>query len=93
MRWIEHALGLDNASGPLYLWWSGAAGYVFAAVMYFQHNNCHEHRCPRVGRHEYTDEKGVTYKACRKHHPEIEHRKPIRLHEMHFGRRQLFRER
>lgn len=72
MRWLAHALGLDNASGPWYLWWSGVFGDVGifgAAFVYFRSRNCHVKRCPRIGRHPVD---GTPYVTCRKHHPHVD---------------------
>lgn len=70
---IQHAiaglLGLTNASGDLYLFWSGIFGDVsiFAAVaMLYWHHTCHVDNCLRFGRHPVN---GTTYTTCRKHHP------------------------
>lgn len=58
-------MGLTNASGPWYLFWSGIFGDVtiFAAVTY--HFNCHVSGCWRMGRLPVGD-----HKVCRKHHPD-----------------------
>lgn len=67
MHWLQHLLGMDNPSGPLYLAWSGWVGDIplfgGAWVLYRRHN-CHEPRCPRIGRHSHGD---ATY--CRHHRP------------------------
>lgn len=65
MHFLSHCLGLDNASGPLYLFWSGFFGDVsiFAAFvgLYF-HHNCHVKGCRRWGKHKVN---GSPY--CTKH--------------------------
>ncbi len=54
-HFLLHWLGLDNASGAQYLFWSGIFGDVtiFAAGigLYF-HNQCHDETCKRWGRHK-----------------------------------------
>jgi hypothetical protein len=58
-------LGLSNASGSQYLFWSGFFGDVtiFAAIfsIYFKHN-CHAKGCPKIGKHLVN---GTPY--CTKH--------------------------
>ena len=73
MHWLEHFFGLDNGSGPQYLFWSGVSGsfavtLVWAFPMYWWHHNCHQRLCWRIGRHAVD---GTPYRACRKHHPDI----------------------
>lgn len=67
-HWLSHWLGLDNASGSLYLWWSGwfADIVIFGAIggaLY--HANCHKKGCWRFGK----PVGGTPYRACHKHHP------------------------
>lgn len=62
---IGHLLGLDSASGPLYLFWSGFFGdlTIFAAVVYHVlKHNCHQDGCFRIGKHIVN---GTPY--CAKH--------------------------
>lgn len=71
--WLLHFLGLDSASGPAYLAWSGIIsdlGEVTLAaglVAFLRHRNCHQHRCWRLGRFPVADGRFVT---CRKHSPD-----------------------
>lgn len=55
MHWLSHLLGLDNASGSFYLFWSGifsdASIFAGMVVLYF-HHNCHVKGCPRWGKHK-----------------------------------------
>lgn len=70
MHALAHLLGLDNASGGWYLWWSGFFGdvTVFGAVIaFYLHKNCHSPRCFRIGKHVY---EGTPY--CTKHHPTLD---------------------
>lgn len=71
--WLAHVLGLDDASGRWYAWWSGAGsdlgelaltGGVLAVV---RRHTCHVHRCWRVGRHPVA---GTGHVVCRRHHPD-----------------------
>lgn len=70
--WLAHWAGLDNASGPIYLFWSG----IFSALTSFsvfgfligtyRKHNCHVKGCPRLGRHKV---EGTDWVVCAKHHP------------------------
>lgn len=54
-HWIAHILGLDNASGPWYLFWSGFFGDITifgGGILLYFHHNCHEIGCPRWGKHK-----------------------------------------
>lgn len=62
LHWLSHLLGLDNASGPLYLWWSGSGPdllqlieYMGLAGLWYYHHICHEEDCHRYGRHLDSD--------------------------------------
>lgn len=71
-HFLMHWLGLDNASGPQYLFWSGFFGDVTifgAAIGLYLHKNCHVPGCLMVG---HANDKGVVY--CKKHNP---HRKEV----------------
>lgn len=67
MHFIAHWMGLDNASGPQYLFWSGIFGdiTIFGGLlgMYYKHT-CHEKNCYRIGKHHID---GTPY--CTKHRP------------------------
>lgn len=68
-NWIGHILGLDDAGGGWYLFWSGFAadlGMFAAIAAYLRKHNCHQHRCWRIGRHPID---GTPFVVCRKHHP------------------------
>jgi hypothetical protein len=69
---ILHLLGMDNASGPAYLAWSGwasdlselaIAGGLIGMV---RARNCEVHRCWRLGRHQTA----AGHRVCRRHHPD-----------------------
>lgn len=65
---IAHVLGIDNASGYWYLWWSGAGadlGILGALIGLFRRMNCEVHHCWRLGSHATA----AGHRVCRKHHP------------------------
>lgn len=68
---LEHWLGLTNASGKTYLFWSGLAGdlpeFAILGVVY-KRLNCHSSGCWRLGLHHV---EGTAYVTCRKHHPVV----------------------
>lgn len=70
-RGVLHVFGLDNGSGPWYLFWSGpfADITIFGAVLgiYWKHV-CHVGKCWRWARHPVD---GTPYTVCRKHHPSV----------------------
>jgi hypothetical protein len=71
-HWIFTILGNRNEAGAWYGLWSGFGGalpdvlILTALAGWARHNNCHQHRCWRLGRHQVSDT-GV--KTCRRHHP------------------------
>jgi hypothetical protein len=71
--WLAHVLGLDDASGGWYLWWSGIGSdiselaLVGAVLAHVRRLNCHVHGCLRIGRHPVA---GTGYVVCRRHHPD-----------------------
>jgi hypothetical protein len=76
LDWAYLTLGLNNGSGPAYLFWSGVGSditefaIVGALLGTLRKHNCETHRCWRLGRHDWTDpQTGQTHKLCRKHHP------------------------
>lgn len=65
MRWLELVLGMTNASGPVYLFWSGFFGdltILALPAVWWLHHNCHEKGCWRVG---HPDSDGRV--KCRRH--------------------------
>lgn len=72
ITWFAHWMGLDNAGGGWYLWWSGIGAdfselaLVGAALGVYRKHNCHVHKCPRIGR---LPVEGTGYVVCSKHHP------------------------
>ena len=69
--WLSRLLGLDNGSGPAYLFWSGfgsdlseIAGLGTIAWIFYRHHNCHVRGCWRIGRLPLEG-----YVVCGRHHP------------------------
>ncbi len=56
---IAHFLGLDSATGPFYLFWSGAGGLAITFVsglgLALRWFNCDERGCWRRGRYQVPD--------------------------------------
>lgn len=79
-HFLSHWLGLDDASGSVYLWWSGIFGdatIVAIPIVLLRKHNCHAKGCPRIGRHAV---EGTAFVVCRRHHPE-EHQTVADIHE------------
>ena len=71
-HWLSHWLGLDNASGALYLFWSGFFADVpilAVSITLLRKHNCHERGCMRIGRYPHPESGFV---LCRKHHPQAQ---------------------
>ena len=89
-----HVFGIDTTTGPWYAFWSGAGSdlaylSVFAgfAAAYRKHN-CQVKRCPRLGRHVFTDPAdGVARSLCWRHHPDVKHRQLTRARVAEIQRR------
>lgn len=61
----RHLTGLDGASGPGYLFWSGPGGDLAELAIIgalWHHLNCREPGCWRVARHHLAG-------CCRRHAP------------------------
>lgn len=72
---VMHFFGLDNASGPFYLFWSGIAGSFLVGLSVWAgttwaHRTCHVWWCPRRAMFDFTGPGGFSYRLCRKCHPE-----------------------
>lgn len=64
-------LGLTNAAGPWYLFWSGFYAVLSAGIAIFlilRKFNCHWEKCPRIAWQPHPNGTGVM--LCRKHLPE-----------------------
>jgi hypothetical protein len=77
MQWVGHLLGLDDASGGWYLWWSGIGadlGYlaiVGGLINLARRHNCHTDKCWRIGHYDFTDSvTGLVHRLCRRCHPD-----------------------
>lgn len=71
MHWLEVMLGLRDASGPWYLWWSGFFPDVtvfVGVVAIYRKVNCHTKGCWRLALHRVD---GTPFVTCRLHHPTI----------------------
>lgn len=85
LRALFHVLGLDDASGAFYLFWSGFFAdtviFVAAAAWYWRHT-CHVGRCWRWGR---LPAPGSAYTVCHRHHPDgpPTHAHILSLHRRH----------
>jgi hypothetical protein len=59
MNWLGHILGLDSATGPFYLFWSGAGGVSIAVItgllVLWHWFNCDERGCWRRGKYQLPD--------------------------------------
>lgn len=74
MGWLLHFLGLDSASGPAYLAWSGALSDLgeltliggLAAV--YRRHACHSKGCWRIGKYPVD---GTPYTVCARCHPAV----------------------
>jgi hypothetical protein len=63
VRLLLHVLGIDDASGRWYLFWSGIGSdlaYLSVPAVLLHHLNCHEPGCWRPARHNMGG-------RCRKH--------------------------
>lgn len=79
--WLQvlHWIGLDDPSGPIYLFWSGFAGNIAlllailaAPWIQWKRNNCQVRHCWRFGRHPFTDpDERVARHLCYLHHPDV----------------------
>lgn len=76
MGWLLHILGLDDATGHWYLFWSGIGSDISEIALlgglaaFWRQHKCHTRRCWRFARHPH-ERDGVTYRLCAKHHPGV----------------------
>lgn len=95
---LLHYLGLDSASGPAYLAWSGFASdlgeltLLGGLLAVYRKHNCHTRWCWRFGRHDLADPAtGLTWRLCRRCHPAHPGRRPparpaiVHIHNRHRG--------
>lgn len=69
LNWLDTWLGLGNAAGGQYLFWSGIVGdfgLFGVALTLLRKHNCEVRGCPRMARHATA----AGHKVCRRHHPE-----------------------
>ncbi len=69
-------MGLDDASGAWYLFWSGVGAditelaIIGGLISIYRRHNCGVRWCWRIARHDFTDPSGTTtHHLCRHHHP------------------------
>lgn len=68
---VGHFFGLDNGSGPNYLWWSGIGSdisevaIVGGLIALYRRHVCHLDGCHRIARHTVGP-----YAVCTRHHPD-----------------------
>jgi hypothetical protein len=82
-HWLLHALGLDSASGPVYLALSGFVGdlaLIGAAAAFLRHRNCEVKGCLRLGRHQTA----AGHHVCSRHTP-TPHLTAQDVHEAHYA--------
>lgn len=66
---IAYWLGLTNAGGTPYLFWSGIMGdlgMIGGVAVLWRHLECHADGCHRPALHHVH---GTQFKVCRGHHP------------------------
>ena len=87
-HFIFWLLGSRDETGAWYGFWSGVGGSIpdvlilTAIIGWWVHNNCHRHRCWRVGRHPV---EGTGIRTCRRHpvlgaHPKLTAEHILHLH-------------
>lgn len=67
MHETARLMGLTDASGGWYLFWSGIfgdAGLLAGSLVLLRKHNCHERGCWRLARHPNTETGAIT---CHKH--------------------------
>jgi hypothetical protein len=80
MSVLLHWLGLDNASGRVYLFWSGFFGDIsilVAFVLFLHHLNCGNKGCWHMARHTTANGHKLCKTCIRKPNEEL------RLHDIH----------
>jgi len=71
VHWWLHFFGLDSASGPAYLAWSGALSdlgeitLLAGLIAFLRHRNCEVKGCLRLGRHQTA----AGHHVCSRHTP------------------------
>lgn len=76
MHWLAHIIGLDDAAGRWYLFWSGFGSdlaYFGAVGLLWRKFHCHAKGCWRVGLHRVAN---THYVTCRHHHPVHDGKRP-----------------
>lgn len=85
--WFQHFIGVDNASGINYLFWSGfgLSNFFYIGILYtiYRKINCHVSSCHRIGLHHV---QGTPYVVCKLHHPAIANKR-ITFHHIFLAHR------
>ena len=86
-HWLAIHTGTDNEAGPFYGFFSGfgsdfgEVSIPIAVLAILRKLNCHQRGCLVFGHHDWTDPTtGVTYKLCRRHHPDHPGRRALHGH-------------
>lgn len=72
MHLLLHVLGVDDASGRAYLFWSGVGADISELAVFgglfgvYRRHQCEVARCWRLGRHRTA----AAHSVCRRHHPD-----------------------
>lgn len=70
MDWLLHVLGIDTQQSYYYDFASGWGPKIVEMVLFvgiwYWHNNCHHHLCPRIGKYPLGH-----HKLCKQHHPDV----------------------
>lgn len=89
-----HAVGvMPRTPSTAYNFWSGfgsdigeysiASGLATGLFQSYRKHNCREHRCLRIGLHEYVDGHGQRHPACKHHHPYMGSNHRFHFHLLH----------
>lgn len=69
-------IGVTNASGPAYLFWSGFGADLFSYLAvpiilfeYWRRNTCDVPHCHRIAKRKVKDSLGDTHTVCARHIP------------------------
>lgn len=81
LNFLVHWMGLDNGSGPIYLFWSGFGSIVVqptmlvAILVYYR-----QHKCVTCLRIAYHPVDGTIYKTCHRHATVEHHANLVQRH-------------
>lgn len=76
LHWLAVHTGTVNEPGPYYAFFSGFGSdlgelsLLGGMIAVYRKHNCGTRWCPRLGRHDFTDQAtSLTHHLCRRHHP------------------------